>query len=336
MIISKTPFRLSFFGGGTDYNHWFENNGGLILGCSFNKYNYISIRPLAPFFEHHSRVVYSNIERVMRNEDIEHPSIRNCLKFKNITDGIEIHYDGDLPARSGIGSSSSFTVGMLNALHAYKGSMISKQQLADEAIYLEQEVMKENVGIQDQILASYGGLNLIEMGPGKMYKTSPLILPIDYLENFENHILLGFSGIQRFSTEVAGKQIDAIKNGTITSQMKDIHDIAKEALCLFQKQAPMITVGELFDKTWRIKKNLTNDISSDYINDTYDAALRAGAYGGRLLGAGGGGFMVFIAPPEKHNAIKNALRKNIRVWVPFKFDHHGSQVIVYSPSNNWS
>ncbi|WP_127717821.1 kinase [Halobacteriovorax sp. HLS] len=331
MIISKTPFRLSFFGGGTDYNSWFEENGGLIIGSTFDQYNYITLRRLPPFFEHKTRIVYSKTEQVNCNSEIEHPSVRNCLKLTDINDGLEIHYDGDLPARSGIGSSSSFTCGMLNALHAYNHKMISKEELAKQAIHVEQVMNNESVGIQDQILTAYGGLNIIEMGPGNQYKVLPLILGNEFKRNFESHIMLAFSGQTRFSSDNASKQINEIKNGSINTQMKEIHSIAKEGLGLFQKERDFKDFGKLFDTTWKIKRGLTKIISNSYIDDAYEIAIKNGAYGGRLLGAGGGGFMMFIAPPEKHQQIKEALAKNIKVWVPFKFEYLGSHITLYNP-----
>ncbi|MBF0240375.1 MAG: kinase [SAR324 cluster bacterium] len=213
MIITRTPYRLSFFGGGTDYRPWFEEHGGLIIASAMARYCYLTVRTLPPFFEHKTRMVYSKIESVQTIDEIVHPSIKNCLKFLNIEDGLEIHHDGDLPARSGIGSSSSFTVGLLHALHALNYRMVSQRQLADEAIHVEQTLIGENVGIQDQIMAAFGGLQIIEMGPGAHYTTRQLILPPDYLKNLEDHILLGFSGISRESSKFAHTHIENIQQG---------------------------------------------------------------------------------------------------------------------------
>ena len=330
MIITKTPYRLSFFGGGTDYNSWFERNGGLVIGCTMARYCYISLRTLPPFFDHKTQVVYSKLETVQDNSQIKHPSVNACLKYLNVKDGLEIHHDGDLPARSGIGSSSSFTSGMLLALHAYKNEMITKEQLAAETIEVEQNVIGESVGVQDQILASYGGLNIIEMGPGARYQVSPLILPPDYLENLESHILLGFTGITRTASEHAKAQIAQIERGKSDSQLKDIHAIAKEGLGLLSTKQELSKVGRLFDTTWKIKRSMSNPKDTSFADLIYEKALQAGAIGGRLMGAGGGGFMVFIAPPETHNRIKENLKDAIKVWVPFKFDHEGSQILFFS------
>lgn len=329
MIITRTPFRLSFFGGGTDYNSWFEEHGGVIVGCAFKQYCYISLRRLPPFFEHKTRIVYSLIERVMQNPDIQHPSVRGCLQLLNVTEGLEVHHDGDLPARSGIGSSSSFTAGMLLALHAFRNEMVTKRTIAEEAIRVEQEILKENVGIQDQILATYGGLQVIEMGPGNNWKVSPLILPKDYLKNFENHIMLGFTGFTRTASDLAKGQIENIKKGKSTSQLSEISAIAREGLSVFSKNQDPKEIGRLLDKSWQLKRSLRSDVSSEKIDSIYETAINAGAYGGRLMGAGGGGFMVFVAPPEKHSFIKYKLNGAMKVWVPFEMDNDGAQILLY-------
>jgi D-glycero-alpha-D-manno-heptose-7-phosphate kinase len=334
MILTRTPFRLSFFGGGTDYNSWFEKNKGLIIGSTFNKYNYISLRKLPPFFEHKSRIVYSRAETVNDNSQIEHPAVRNCLKFMNITDGLEIHYDGDLPARSGIGSSSSFTVGFLNALFAYQGKMVSRMDLAKMAIHVEQDISKENVGIQDQILTCFGGINVIEMGPGNNFQVSPLILPTAYRKELQSHMMLAFSGLTRNSSDTAGKQIEKISKGSIDDQMKGIYDIAVEGLSLFKRNAEIREIGKLIDKTWQVKRTLTSEVSNDLIDQVYNAAIDNGAYGGRLLGAGGGGFLMLIAPPHKQEQIKRALSSQIKVWVPFEFENEGAKILHYDSEDS--
>lgn len=329
MIITRTPYRLSLFGGGTDYNSWYEEKGGLIIGSAFNKYCWIFLRKLPPFFEHKTRVVYSKIELVQHNSEIAHKGVKDCLSYLKITDNLEIHCDGDLPARSGIGSSSTFTVGLLNALHAYQCKMIDKRSLAEMAIYVEQKISEENVGIQDQILASYGGLQVIEMGPGPGFNVKPLIIPQDYKKQIESHIMLGFSGMQRNSSDAAQEQVNNIKNGSTHSQLNEIYGIAKEAYSLLQKNADMSQLGKLFDQTWRLKRTLTANMSNDSVDRSYEKALKLGAYGGRLMGAGNGGFIMLFAPPERHEIIKKELT-DIKVWVPFQFDESGSQVILYN------
>jgi len=331
MIISKTPYRLSFFGGGTDYNSWFETHGGLTISTTFSKYCYITVRKLPPFFEHKTRVSYSKEELVKNHNDILHPAVKNSLKYLNINTGLEIHHDGDLPARSGIGSSSSFTVGMLHALYALEGRMVSRKKLADDAIYVEQVLSAENVGVQDQIISSFGGLQIIEMGPENNYTVTPLILPRDYKTELENHILLGYTGLSRIASESAKEQIDNIKNGINFSKVNEIYSISIDALNLFRQHESFEKIGKLLDQSWNIKKTLTSSISNDLIENTYTTALKNGAYGGKLLGAGGGGFIMFLAPPEKHLQIKNAL-KEMKVWIPFHFEENGSQIIFCDES----
>ena len=330
MIITKTPFRLSFFGGGTDHNAWLEDNNGFVVSTTFSKYCYITLRKLPQFFDHNSRVVYSQVELVKNNCDIQHPAVRNCLKFMDITEGVEIHHDGDLPARSGLGSSSAFTIGLLKALYALQTKMVSKKRLADEAIHVEQILLEENVGIQDQIITSYGGFNTIEMNSRNDYTVSPLILPDDYLKNIEEHVLLGFTGISRISSHNAGAQISKIRSGEIKDKMHDIYHIAKEGGGLFSQNVDISKIGNLLDKSWQLKRSLTPSMSTSGIDNTYQRALKVGAYGGKLLGAGGGGFIMFLAPPEKHQEIKDELKNDVPVWVPFKLDSHGSQVMHFS------
>jgi D-glycero-alpha-D-manno-heptose-7-phosphate kinase len=329
MIITKTPYRLSFFGGGTDYRPWFEKKGGTIIASAIARYCYITIRHLPPFFDHKTRAVYSKVESVQNHSEIIHPSIKNCLQYLNIDEGLEIHHDGDLPARSGIGSSSSFTVGLLNALHALKYEMRSPTQLSNEAIHVEQNLIGEDVGIQDQIMAAHGGLQVIKMGPGDQYSVSPLIIDPEYMKALESHILLGFSGISRFSTHYAKAQIDNINNGSSEKGLGEIQSLAEEALSLFTKQANLEQIGHLLDQSWQMKRKLTQNMSNDVIDDVYNKSRKLGAFGGKLLGAGGGGFFMLLAPPYRHEAIKKEL-KNINVWVPFKFDTSGSQVIVHN------
>ncbi len=330
MIITRTPFRLSFFGGGTDYRAWFEENGGLVVGTTFRKYCYISCRPLPPFFEYQTRIVYSRTELVSKNQDVQHPAIRGCLQYLGVEDGLEIHHDGDLPARSGLGSSSSFTVGLLLGLHALRHQMPTKKSLADHAIQVEQQVLKENVGVQDQIFAAHGGMRVIHIQRDGDYIVEPLILPPDYTAALEDHVLLGFTGITRFATDLAGTQIEKIQSGK--SCVSEIHGIAKEAVGLFQSRADLPKIGELLDRSWKLKRSIAPGVSNDSIDEIYEAAKKAGAYGGKILGAGGGGFIMFFAPPYRHEHIRKALSK-IRVWVPFKVDNTGAQVIFHNDEN---
>jgi D-glycero-alpha-D-manno-heptose-7-phosphate kinase len=326
MIITRTPYRISFFGGGTDYEAWYEDNGGLIIGTAFDQYCYISCRKLPPFFEHKTRVVYSKTELVQFNHEIEHPAIRGCLEFIKMEDGLEIHHDGDLPARSGVGSSSAFTVGMLLALHSLRNEMLTKRELADEAIKVEQDVLGENVGIQDQILTAYGGMKVVKIHTDGSYDVDPLILPADYQHEMDRHVLLGFSGQSRIASELAGAQIKNIRSKK--TRMDEIHSIAEDALVLFRKRASFEKIGKLLHQSWLVKKKLADGITNKELSDVYDTAKKAGAYGGKLLGAGGGGFFMFFAPPEKHLRIQDALR-HMKVWVPCKFQKSGAQVVFH-------
>lgn len=332
MIITRTPYRLSFFGGGTDYNPWFEEHGGTILAVGLAHYCYLTVRYLPPFFEEHtSRIVYSKIESVFQHSDIKHPSVKGCLEFMGVHDGVEIHHDGDLPARSGLGSSSSFTVGLLNALHALKQRMISPTKLAEEAIQVEQQVLGESVGVQDQIMAAHGGFRLLELGPGFQWTTRPLLLPPPYLNDLKQHVLLGFSGISRTAEKHAKAKVENIKSGKTTSELQAISHLAREALEAFTKQVEFSEIGKLLDQSWQMKRKLASGVSAEWMDDLYATAVRHGAFGGKIMGAGGGGFFFFLAPPEKHEEIKQSLPQ-IKVWVPFKIDPFGSQIILCNDS----
>ena len=330
MIITRTPFRLSFFGGGTDYNSWFEQHGGLVIAAAMSFYCYITVRRLPPFFENHtSRIVYSKIESVLKHEQIQHPSVRGCLKYLKVSDGVEIHHDGDLPARSGIGSSSSFTVGLLHALHGLGERMVDASRLATEAIDVEQRLLGESVGIQDQIMAAHGGLQVIEMGPSPTWRVRPLLLPFDYQQSLQDHVLLGFSGISRLAEQHAKAKVDNIKQGKTLNEVREIFELAVEGAKAFSRQADFTEIGKLLDQSWRVKRQLAGGVSSDWMDDLYSTAKKNGAYGGKLMGAGGGGFFFFLAPPHKHRVIQDALPQ-IKVWAPFKIDNTGSQVIFYN------
>ena len=332
MIITRTPYRLSFFGGGTDYNPWFEDHSGTVLAVGLAHYCYLTVRYLPPFFEEHSsRIVYSKIESVSNHAEIQHPSVRGCLQFLKVNDGIEIHHDGDLPARSGIGSSSSFTVGLLHALHALRQNMVSRKQLAEEAIHVEQKLLGEFVGVQDQIMASYGGFRLLELGTGPKWSVKKLMLPTDYLNDLERHVLLGFSGISRTAQQHAKNKMENIKQGKTSNELQAITGLAQEALQAFQEEASFEKLGRLLDQSWQQKRRLAAGVSTDWMDDIYSTAIRFGAFGGKLMGAGGGGFFFFLAPPNQHEQIRKSLPK-IKVWVPFKVDFNGSQVIFFNDS----
>jgi len=325
MIITRTPFRISFFGGGTDYPVWFENNGGAVLSTSINKYCYITCRYLPPFFEHKHRIIWSKIESVKEIEEIQHPAVNAALKFFNIQEGLEIHHDGDLPARTGLGSSSSFSVGLLHALHALKGKIISKRQLALEAIHLEQELLKENVGCQDQVITAFGGLNRIEFGGPQKITVNPISLNSERLSLFQDHLMLFFTGLSRYASEIAAEQIKNTSNKTV--ELTAMKGMVDEAIKILSGSGPLDDFGRLLDKSWKIKKTLSSQISNDHVDKIYDAALEAGALGGKLLGAGGGGFVLFFVKPELQPKVREKL-KNL-LYVPFKFENLGSQIIYY-------
>ena len=326
MIITKTPFRISFLGGGTDYPAWYRKHCGAVLSTTIDKYCYITCRELSPFFDHKYRISYSKYEYVNSIDEIEHPAVREVLRFMGIPYGVEIHTDADIPAKSGIGSSSSFTVGLLNGLYALKMEMASKQQLANDAIYIEQEIIKENVGSQDQCAAAYGGLNKIEFNHVDGFKVNPIVISVERKNELQDHILFFFTGIQRLASNVAMKQIKETSNNV--SQLVQMYDLVDEALSVLLNEKIDITeFGKLLDLNWELKKTLTNEITNSVIDEIYQAGIKAGAAGGKLIGAGSGGFIVFLAKPCYHKEIRFRL-KNL-VEVPIKFENHGSQIIYY-------
>ncbi|MBI4806797.1 MAG: kinase [Desulfovibrio sp.] len=327
MIITRTPFRISFFGGGSDYPAYYNDNGGAVLATTINRYCYISLRNLPPFFNYKYRIVYSKTELTKTIQDIVHPSARECLNYMDIAEGLEIHHDGDLPARTGLGSSSAFTVGLLHALHAHIGKMVSKHDLAETAIHIEQNVIKENVGSQDQTMTAFGGLNLIRFNCGDSHlQVTPMCLTGKRLEELQNHLLLFFTGFVRYASDIAAEQIRQTPSKRCElNMMAQMVDQAAEILC---GQGDIIDFGKLLNESWLLKRSLTDLISTSDIDNIYSRALKAGAVGGKLLGAGGGGFILFMAPPERHQEIIDRLGI---LHVPFRFENAGSQVIFYEP-----
>ena len=329
MIISKTPFRISFFGGGTDYPEWYHENGGSVLATTIDKYCYISCRHLPPFFEHKHRIVYSKIESVKTTEEIQHPVVRAVLSNLSITDGLEIHHDADLPARSGLGSSSSFTVGLINVLNALKGLQISKQDLAKQATYIEQEVLKETVGNQDQILAAFGGFNRIDFHPDDSFNISPVIINKDLVEQLQSHMLLFFTGLSRFSSDIARDKVSNFTNRF--QELTQIKEMVDEGMSILQSPStPIIDLGKLMHESWKLKRSLSVKVSTPKIDEIYEAGIKAGATGGKILGAGGGGFILFFAEPKNHKKILDRLKS--LVHVAFHFDDVGSKIVVYEPN----
>jgi len=329
MIISRTPFRISFFGGGTDYATWFKENGGAVISTTIDKYSYLNCRYLPPFFDNKHKVVWSEIEIVSDTEEIKHPVVREALKFLEIPEGMEIHNSADLPAWSGMGSSSTFTVGLLNALHTLKGDLPSKRQLASEAIHIERNILKEGGGLQDQVAAAFGGFNKIVFSGESDFEVIPLGLPKQRISDLQKHLMLFFTGVSRsrVGTEIAGEQIkNTPKKSEELQKMAGLVDDAERILF---GQNNIEDFGHLLHETWQLKRTLSGSITSDRIDEIYETARRVGAIGGKLLGAGGGGFMLFFVEPEKQEAVKNALSD--LVYVPFKFEYSGSQIIHYQP-----
>jgi D-glycero-alpha-D-manno-heptose-7-phosphate kinase len=328
MIISRTPFRVSLFGGGSDYPTWYRQHGGAVMGFAIDKYCYISLRTLPPFFEHRHRLVYSRIEAVDDVRHFQHPSARAVLGEMGITTGIEIHHDGDLPARSGLGSSSSFTVGLLNALYARQGRMVGKRDLAQEAIRIEQEVIGEHVGSQDQTWAAYGGMNRIDFGRDGAIDVSPLIMPVERRRQLVGSLMLFFTGFSRIADQIAAKKIANLAQRE--AQVHRMTEMVDEAIGILQDpRRPLADIGRLLHDGWCLKRELADAVTTPAIDEIYEAARDAGAIGGKLLGAGGGGFMLVFAEPEAQAKVRERLSSLIHV--DFDIDTSGSRIVVYEP-----
>lgn len=332
MIITRTPYRISFLGGGTDYPGWFRHHGGAVISTSIDKYCYLTCRYLPPFFEHRYRIVYSRTESCYRAEDIQHPAVREGLKFLGITQGIELHHDGDLPARSGMGSSSSFAVGLMQILHALQNGMASKDQLAKEAINLEQNILRENVGSQDQISAAYGGFNHITFLPNDEFVVRPILLGRKRMAGFQGHFMLFFTGINRTASDVASSFVPNIEDKK--RQMRVLRDLVEEGMALLSGDADLAGFGELMHEAWLAKKSLSDLISNSEVDRAYDCARAAGALGGKLIGAGGGGFLLLYVPPAKHSDVRQALSGLIHV--PFQFEFEGSRILFYDVDQDYT
>ncbi len=329
MIITRTPFRVSFFGGGTDYPVWFRERGGAVLATTIDKYCYISCRYLPPFFEYWSRVVWSKMEYVDSVDEIQHPVVRETFKHFGVKEGLEVHHDGDLPARTGLGSSSSFTVGLVHTLHALRQHMPSKLELARTAIHIEQELLKESVGSQDQVSAAFGGFNRIAFQPDGEVVVKPVILPGERLGALQEHLMLFFTGFSRHASIVAEKQIKATPGHV--KELSEMQAMVDQALEILAGKGSLGEFGRLLHESWQLKRSLTSAISTGEIDAIYAAAREAGALGGKLLGAGGGGFMLLMVEPEKRDAVRARLKHLLHV--PFRFESGGSQVIFLDPSS---
>jgi len=332
MIINRTPYRISFFGGGTDFPAWFRKHGGAVLAASIDKYCYLTCRYLPPFFEHRIRLVYSRIESCHRVDDIAHPSVREVLRYLKIDRGVEIHHDGDLPARSGMGTSSSFTVGLLHALYALKGFMPSKHQLAEESIHIEQEVLKETVGSQDQISAAYGGFNHISFLPNGNFSVRPITLTQERLKELNSHLMLFYTGIKRTSSNIAESYVNDME--ARRRQLRIMKDLIEESISILNNGDDLCGFGELLHEAWQAKRSLSAAVSNSFVDEIYESAISAGAIGGKLTGAGGGGFMLLFAPPSRQKEIREKL--NTLIHVPFKIEFSGSQIIFFDSEEDYS
>lgn len=323
MIIGRTPFRISFFGGGTDYPVWYRQHGGATLATTINKYCYLSCRWLPPFFEYASRIVWSKIEMVKENKEIQHPAVREVLRFMNIDRGIELHHNGDLPARTGLGSSSSFTVCLLHALHALQGISPEKMRLAREAIRVEQDSLKENVGSQDQVIAAFGGFNRIDFKRDGEIRVDPIVLDPARLNLLQDHLMLVYTGLSRNSSEIAAEQVRTTDNKK--EQLRAIHQMVDEAIGILQGKSGLDRFGQLLHESWILKRSLTDRISTPLVDQIYETAIASGAVGGKLLGAGGGGFLLLFVRPEDRERVSQGLDGLLKV--PFRFENSGSRII---------
>lgn len=332
MIISRTPFRISFFGGGTDYPIWYRENGGVVLNTTIDKYCYISCRFLPPFFDYKYRIRYSLREEKGDIDEIKHPAVRECLKFMRIKQGIEMVHTSDLPARSGIGSSSAFTIGFLNALYALAGRMVGKRRLASNAIYVEQDVVGESVGSQDQVAASFGGFNRIEFNGKENFIVQPVTLNRKRITELQNHLMFFFTGFSRTASEIVVEQIR--NTASKATELKSMSEMVDEAVGILNNSNEDIEgFGRLLGDSWKLKRSLSSRVSTDAVDKMYEVALNAGAIGGKLCGAGGGGFMLLFVPPRKQRQVRKALDKFLHV--PFNFETLGSQIIVYAHQDSY-
>jgi D-glycero-alpha-D-manno-heptose-7-phosphate kinase len=325
MIITQTPFRMSFFGGGTDYPEFFKENGGSVISTTFDKYCYVTVRHLPRFFDYKNQVTYGIIERTNSADEIKHPAVREAMKYLDMRE-LRIVYEADLPARTGLGTSSSFAVGMLNAFYALKGKYVDKRKLADDAIHLERELCNESGGIQDQIAVSFGGLNRIDFS-GMGYNVTPVIISIDRKKALNENLMLFFTGFSRMSSEIADKQKKNTKNKI--KELNEMKSLVGDAEKVLTSKCDLNEFGRLLDYSWKLKRGITDEISTNTIDQIYEKALKAGAVGGKLLGAGGGGFLLFYVEKDKQLKVKEALEDFL--YVPFEFENAGTRIMYYQP-----
>lgn len=321
MVISKTPFRMSFFGGGTDFSEYYTKFGGSVLSATFNKYCFVTVRDFPPFFEHKNQLTYSKIERFNSPDELSHPLVREALKYLH-ENSIQISYDADLPARTGIGSSSSFAVGLLNSIHTLRGRYSTSKQLANEAIHLERVLCKEYGGIQDQIAAAYGGFNKIVFD-SKGFTVNPISINEDRLRQLNGELMLFFSGQSRISGEIAEEQAKNVSANTKT--LNKMKELVNEGERILTENRNLSEFGELLDISWQMKTTLAGNITTDKINYLYETAKKSGAVGGKLLGAGGGGFLLLYVPEKNQSKVRTALEDYM--YVPFDFESEGSKII---------
>ncbi len=329
MIVSRTPLRISFLGGGTDYPDHFRVYGGQSLAVAIDKYSYIAVNPVIPLFEHSIRISYSRMEVPRSVDEIEHPSVRECLRFLKLDGGIEVHYVGDLPARTGLGSSSSFTVGLLHALHASKGEIVSRKELAAEAVYVEQELIRERVGVQDQYTCALGGLLHLRFDRDGGVRAFRVPLGRERLAELQAHLMLFYTGIRRDAHEVLEEQLLRTREGELTGKLTQLGALVEEGLSVLAGDEPIVRFGELLDEAWRTKRKLSRQISSPEIDRYYERALKNGAVGGKLLGAGGGGFLLVFSEPSRQSGVEAALKTLPRVM--FGFDERGACLLGREP-----
>lgn len=331
MIISRTPYRVSFLGGGTDYPTWFREHGGAVLAAGIDKFCYLTARYLPPFFEHRLRVVYSKIENCQTLDQIEHPVVRETLRFLGLARGVEIHHDGDLPARSGMGSSSAFTVGLLNALHALRGHRADKHQLSRESIHLEQQVLRETVGCQDQLMAAHGGLSHIVFEPRGQMHVRPVAISPQRQQELSDRTMLFYTGIRRTASDVAASYVPKLHDRG--GQLQYMKQLVDEGHAILTGSGRIDDFGKLLHAAWLAKVSLSNKVSNPTIDAIYTAALSAGAIGGKLLGAGGGGFLLLFVRPEDQPRVK--ARLDALVHVPFEFHPAGSEIIFHDAERDY-
>jgi len=329
MIITRTPVRVSFLGGGTDYPAYFRQHGGATLVTTIDKYTYVTVNPLTEFFDHRIGVYYSRVERVKNLDEIQHPSVRECLRFLGIEHGVEIHIVSDLPARTGLGSSSSFTVGLLRALYAFKGRMVSAEQLAAEAVHVEQEIIKERVGCQDQYACAHGGLLHLQFGCNGGIRVAPLVLNQERLRALEQRLMLFYTGIRRTAHEIVEEQLNRTQASEIDEELAGLKALVNQGINLLASSNNLVEFGALLHEGWMLKRQCSSKISNPFIDQLYERARADGAVGGKLLGAGGGGFLLLFVEPENQTRVRQALSELREV--KFGFENSGSTIIFYRP-----